>query len=189
MMKSNDWDECVKLGNKGEVYVKEHFLEIFKPILNQYLFSNRFKYNLNNLIETKKQRDGIDGNVSLNLFEYEVKTRSRDYGDILLETVSVRESGKTGWFFYTKADVIVYLIYSNKKFKKGFLILMENARVKFSWQELKKYKTIIAVTNNGEWSTENKAVPYRDFLENSLISLKDCLNKPIKKKKGLMKWC
>lgn len=178
-LKINSWKDCLRFGLRGEQYVKENFIKVFRPVIEDYLFSNRFKFDLNNLIETKKQRNGIDGNVSLSLFEWETKTRKKDYGDILIETISVRETNKLGWFFTSKADILAYLVIFQGKLTKGFLIFLDKARKKFTKKYLyENYSKSIRIANSEglkrNWSTENIAIPYKDFPTNSLIPIDSC---------------
>jgi len=167
-LKVNNWDECLRIGNIGERVTKNNFLTIFRPILVKYLYSNRYKFELNELI----QKAGIDGETVLSLFKWEVKTRTKFYPDILLETY--HSYGKQGWFFISKADIIAYLFLGKEEvYEKGFLLIMEKLRHYFTKEILEEYPEKKSKTNKmgAIWSTFNRAVPFRAFPPNSLISI------------------
>jgi len=167
-LKVNNWDECLQIGEIGETITTNNFLTVFKPILVKYLYSNRYKFELNELI----QRAGIDGENALSLFKWEVKTRTQFYPDILLELS--HSYGKPGWFYYTEAEIIVYLyLDKNKAIDRGFLLIMEKLRNYFTKEKLEKYSEIKAYSDNSGsmWNTTNVPIPFKDFPKNSLISI------------------
>lgn len=167
-LKINEFNESLNIGNIGEEFTVKNFLTIFKPLLVNYLYSNRYKYELNELI----QKAGKDGKTGISLFEWDVKTRTKFYPDILLETY--HSYGKLGWFFTSEADIIAYLyLKQDGTIDKGFLLIMKKLKDFFTSERLDKYPKIKAWSRNvnNQWFTLNVAVPFKDFPEKSLIYL------------------
>lgn len=167
-LKINEFDDCMIIGDIGEKFTEKNFLTIFQSILTNYLYANRYKYDLYELF----QKAGKDGKTGISLFEWEVKTRSRFYPDILLELF--HSYGKPGWFYYTKADIVVYLYLNESKLiEKGFLLIMHKLKDYFTSEKLDAYHQIKAWSKNkeNEWYTINVAIPFKDFPKKSLISL------------------
>lgn len=187
-MNDNEWFTSLEKGKKGEMFTKENAIELLKPIFEMKV--KKLLYDYRNF--KNKQNNGIDGNINIDI-EWETKARFKDYGDILLETVSVIkeknlhiienrrkiEEGKEGWWFYCKADVIIYLIFKKEKVIKGFLIIKELTNNKFNKISLKQHPKVIAGTPNKynpKWLTENRSVQYEDFPEGSLINITQIIN-------------
>ena len=184
VMKFHDFNEKLREGNLCEEYVKSHFDVIFyTPILKHITYEN----------DPKMQRDGIDFVMSKEEVNFDVKCR--EYGfykwnDILLETVSVVETGKPGWFWASRSDIIVYMWQNETKTEviDGYLLLLPQTR---EWikDKMDKYKTKTAHSKRqgGTWATDNIAVPIKDFPSDCLIQiLKNKLN--LEKQVTFDKW-
>ena len=208
-LKANEWNDCVKVGDKGEKFVKENFLKIFLPIFDKFLLANRVKYNLNNPISIEKQLAGIDGTLFQKYLDYEVKTRqyfAYRYGDILLETISIIELSKIGWIIYSEADVVVYLWLNKLGILPcdGYLLLLNNIRKyfeiktksrkqKFRIQDignLIQYPIKDARSERGEkiWHTRNRATLIEDFPENCIIQISENIFETEIEKSYFNKW-
>ena len=171
-LKVNEWYECLQIGEIGEKFTTKHQRKIILPIIDQFLYANRFEYNLNK-IGKDKQRQGINGEINLN-FSYEVKTRTKNWGDILLETISVIEKIVPGWFFTSKANAIVYYFLNRQReIDEGYIILLNQTRKYFTEAVLERYPKKIAKTerNNYCYHTENRAIPFDAFPKKSLIHI------------------
>jgi len=160
-MKFNRFEENVIEGEICEERVKEKFKEVFTPILNHILFST----------DSERQKRGIDFEIYGEAVKFDVKCRafrSYSYGDILLETVSVRERNKPGWLWYSESNIIVY-VWENmqkNKFIDGYLLFLNEIREWLEKTGTNKFRKRIAHSINrhgGYWSTENIAVPISEF--------------------------
>jgi hypothetical protein len=161
-MKFNEWKVCLQNGTKWEKKLMEKIGRIIKVKSIQ---------NINYQHNPEIQRKGIDGLISLEQTKVESKSRSYDYykySDILIETISVRENNKPGWFYTTQADIVAYVWENPSKTNllDGYLIFITPELR--NWFDLNKhrFKTKIAYSNS--WSTENKAVPIKEFPRGSL---------------------
>lgn len=176
-MKSNNWDDCLKMGDKGEELFITTFKGVFEPILK------KIDYNL--FPQTQKQ--GVDVLLSNQSVEFDVK--SRDYGyyrwkDILVETVSVVEKQKEGWIYYTRSDYIVYVWFnqSKTKFIDGYLIYLPCFKPFFEKNILTfRQPSDAASRRNGlVWHTQNRIVPINKIptdcikrIDTSLVGVRD----------------
>ncbi|MFW9973014.1 MAG: hypothetical protein ACFFDF_22705 [Candidatus Odinarchaeota archaeon] len=171
-MKVNEWKNSLEIGKIGERFTIKHSRKIILPIIDQYLYSKHYEFDLDSE-NREKQRQGIDGKIKLN-FAYDVKTRTQKWNDILLETISVIENNVLGWFFTSKADALVYLFLNNKQnIDDGFVILLKQARKYFTEDILENYPIKIATTKKGTqiYHTENRAIPFEDFPKKSFIHI------------------
>ncbi|OYT64165.1 hypothetical protein B6U67_00755 [Methanosarcinales archaeon ex4484_138] len=160
-MKFNPFEQNVIEGEICEEKVKERFKEIFTPILHHILFNDN----------PELQKRGIDFEIHGRPVRFDVKCRffkSYSYGDILLETVSVREEDKPGWLWTSESDIIVY-VWQNKqknKFIGGYLLFLNEIRDWLDKTGTSRFRKIIAHSINrhgSQWSTENIAVPISEF--------------------------
>ena len=109
------------------------------------------------------QRKGIDFIVTSSYGDWEAKVRGDPtyYNrDILLELVSVKESGKRGWAYTSQADAIVYCWLNESKtnfMRVGYIILIKELR-KTDWFKQLAQNYIVRSTKSerdGEkWTTE-----------------------------------
>jgi hypothetical protein len=121
------------------------------------------------------QRQGIDGLITLEKVKVETKSRSykyHKYNDILLETISIIESNKLGWFYTTQANVVAY-VWENPtstNLYDGYLIFITPKLREWFKQNQHRFRTKIAKTENSGiiWTTENKVVPIKEFPKGSL---------------------
>ena len=167
-MKINEFRRNIEEGKTAEKALKDK--------LHNILFSQSVRlieWDNQNVYAMNLQRHGVDGISEIKEITWDVKVRDFSYykyKDILLETVSVEETGKPGWFYYSIADFIIYTWKDkfNQYLIDGHFIFIQNPVLKKWFEENKdnyedkKAKTIDKQTNN-EWHTLNKAIPIRDF--------------------------
>jgi hypothetical protein len=161
-MKFNSWKDCLQNGTKWE----KKLLEKIGRIIQVKSIQN-IKFQTNPEI----QRKGIDGIINLSQPKIESKSRSYDYykfSDILIETISVIENNKPGWFYTTQADIVAYVWENQSKTNliDGYLIFITPELRK--WFELNKHHFKTKVARSDCWSTENKAVPIKEFPKGTL---------------------
>ena len=154
--------KCLNMGNKWE--------KKLAPIMEKFIYSVKIKImNYNNPNERIAQRNGIDGigeKVEL-CWESKTRTYNKKYYnvDILLETVSVEQTGKLGWFHTSQADVISYCWETNNRqnlMPVGYLILIKELRTTNWFKKILTYPLKRAYTED-KWSTLNRAIPINDF--------------------------
>ncbi len=171
-MKSHDFNEKVRGAESWEEKLKNKLAEV--------LFAEsvkRIPYDLNRGYTVKMQKDGIDGVIHQKTVTFDVKVRdfySLRFQDILIETVSVVESNKPGWFYYTKSNFIVYT-WKNEKgtnLKDGYFIFIQNSRLRDWFEENRSrypVKHAMSTRNGYTWRTENVAVPIKDFPSGTIM--------------------
>lgn len=167
-MKYNDFDSCVRDGEHGEELTRSNFHDIFKPVVQRFVYGD-------SAYSTTKQRHGIDFEIGKEKIDFDVKCRdyyTYKYQDILLETISVVEHNKPGWLYTSESDYVVYAWYNSTKtsFIDGYLLFLENIRkFKDSYvPEKKQFKYARSYKNGNTWTTENIAVPIKDFPDDCL---------------------
>lgn len=174
-MKVNIWQENLIEGAKAEEALKEG--------LHRILFTESvkiIKYG-EDIFSTNLQRSGIDGIAQLKEVKWESKVREYEYynknnKDILIETVSNEDTGKPGWFYYSKADFIIYTW--KNKFKNflidGFFIFIQNPVLR-AWFEGEKdrfeEKEAVSIDKNtgNIWRTLNRVVPTKSFPKDTIL--------------------
>lgn len=174
-MTTRDFRADVKRGNYWEDKLKDKLANImFHESIRM------MKYGSENLAETQLQREGIDGEIILKTIKFDIKTRANythKWKDILIETVSVVEKDKPGWFYYSKADFIAYT-WENENDTNlidGYLLFLQNKKLK-SWFEENKHsfyspsdaETYDKLTGR-RWHTPNKAPKISTFPQDTLI--------------------
>lgn len=111
--------------------------------------------------DTASQRMGIDRLIHLSngrTLYVDEKKREKDYGDILLEYVSVDRTGAPGWM--EKDLAIDYLAYAVMPCHRCYLfpwLMLRRAWLHYREQWIGKYKTCPA--KNGSYTTLSVAVP------------------------------
>jgi len=172
-MMEHDFGASLKLGGCGELYVEKHFSMLLRNIILERVSAITFDYDTP--IGKKNQKEGKDGIVTMEPISIEVKTRDKKYNDILLETMSDVGNKVSGWFFSSKADVIVYLWECPPI--DGYVIMMDMARDWFPDEEsLKEFGFRYVTTSNwrGEgYSTRFVCVPFNMFPDGCLINIKN----------------
>lgn len=142
--------------------------------IGEHLIQERYKIKMIPFSEDKvTQRDGIDG--IRGALTHEVKTRNPDVikywfkgsefvPDIMIETVSVRETNTAGWIYTSKADILFYGVLDlyHKYFMHLWRLDFQKLRGWWKKQDENKYPIKIAHTK-GSHSTENRVVPFRDI--------------------------
>lgn len=167
MPRTNIWEKSLKQGQKWEKKLMEKVAKI--------VIDYEIKHFDNNM---EKQRQGIDGLISFKDGNVEIKTRdfsAYKYKDILLETISIIERKKLGWFYTSQATAILYVWLNKTKTNlvDGYLIWIQNPILR-GWFKNNKHKfqkkLARTTTQNGEtWSTENRAVPIKAFPKGTII--------------------
>lgn len=129
------------------------------------------------------QRQGIDGIITLEKPKIETKTRDyycHRFHDILLETKSVIENNKLGWFYTTQANIVAYVWKnpSGTNLYDGYLIFITPELREWFDKNKHRFKRWVAHTecNNRQWSTENYAVPIKEFPKNSIKNFEPYLD-------------
>lgn len=165
-MRSNIWFDCLQKGTKWEKKLMEKIGKII-----QVKSVEAIKYS----DYPEIQRQGIDGLISLETVKVETKTRTYQYykfKDILLETLSVIEANKPGWFFTTQANVVAYVweTPTGTNLFDGYLIFITPQLREWFNQNQHRFRTQIAQTKNAgeKWTTENKVVPIKEFPKGSI---------------------
>ncbi len=156
------FEKDVKTGELAEEMLASKFKVVFAPVLQRILFD---PLNKENII---LQKSGVDGIISFKPVDYDVKARSHQYyrlKDILLETVSIVDNNKPGWLY--KSNTVVYLWFNKDKtrFMDGYILDVCRIRdwIKGKENTFKK-KFSFSKNDDGKfWTTENIAVPIKDF--------------------------
>lgn len=112
--------------------------------------------------EKENQRKGIDliGTGFFKDITIENKTRYNDYGDLLIEIKSKKESNTWGWIEYCESDYLAYIIFEENKIQ-GSILRMPLLKIWWSSQDHEQYETY--ESKNIGYTTVNKAVPYRSI--------------------------
>ena len=156
----------------GQPALKNDFKADLQYSMDDELFNNFYRKEFPNIKEIRfegslnKQFKAIDKTL---IFEsgYEItvdeKKRRVDYGDILLELLSNKESGRKGWLYTAQCDYIAYAVVPTKiiYFLPTTLLKMvwwENNKI---WQE--KYSLKEAI--NKGYTTVNIPIPTNELLD------------------------
>lgn len=166
--KIHDFEESLMFGLKGENLFKNTHGDIFINKLNHILFdTNR-----------NKQLSGIDFEFESRKIKFDLKTRryfAYKYNDILIETISVIEKNKPGWFYTSQSDIIVYIWFNEKEDSiiDGYIVDLLQTR-KWLKDNENKFEVKIAHTNSqyGNYSTKNICIPIKNFPANCLDKIK-----------------
>lgn len=172
MLKTHDFDECLERSNsqREEAFWEECYRAAFPD----------FKCMIDNRRDNGAQRCGVDRLVVLNstqVLRIDEKSRSRDYGDMLLEVVSNDRTMAPGWI--EKDMTIDFLAYGIAPASRAYLFpwpLLRASWVRHAeqWKALAKreehgFRTIKA--QNRGYATWSIAVP----METLLGAVSDCL--------------
>ena len=168
--KVNPFEENLRNGQKWELPLLEKISRL------------RLKEQISCLTNSGEfQRKGIDGILYAEKVKIDLKSRKFDayhWNDILIETVSIIERNKLGWFYTSEADVIPYVWENSSRTNliDGYFLFIQNKSFR-EWFETYKathsywpHKRVAHSNNNGEhWSTENYAVPILAFPTGSIL--------------------
>ena len=168
-MSSQDWYHSLAFGNLGE--------ELARKKIKRFLTSVITYYDYDTTEGRANQRKGIDFNVSLKEFTFDVKVRDYSYWfhkDILIEVDSVIEKKVPGWYYTSKSDLIFYTWFNRNRtdLHDAKIILLTPAREFIKkYMEETKLKYYIAETNrDGEiYHTRNFAIPISKFPPGTLL--------------------
>ena len=108
----------------------------------------------------EQQLNGIDliGETLKGTISLEVKTRYKNYRDLLIETYSKQQLKSPGWIEYSKADYLVYVIDLLNKPMKGSILKMPELQAWWKTQKPGDYP--LRPSPNQEYITENRAMKY-----------------------------
>lgn len=179
-------NKCNKIGEIGEQFIEKNFRELTIPILDNFLYSKRYIYDL----EPKEQIEGKDGEIGLH-FKYEVKTREKYYPDILLEIRHEYNDGHItwGWFDYSKSNIIYYLYKGyNDEIIDGYILILGKIKEFFTEDIRRQYPEKSTNKGNPDYTTFFITVPFEHFPPNSLLNIKDKIKTKKKKKIGIENW-
>jgi len=165
----------------------EPFEEKLKERLSRFLFLQKAKkipYDSENPVAIKQQKQGVDILIESEKATFDVKVRDFRYykRGILIETVSIKELQKLGWFYTSKANAVAYVWWNRQKtnlMSEGFLLLLQDKRLR-EWFEANKdnYQTLETHSKENEklWTTCFKIIPIKDFPTNTLIPFNSTLS-------------
>jgi len=169
--KPNVWERNLSEGERAQ--------KIANQRLQDWLLGIRIKDYSQNI---EKQKQGVD--IEIDWERANVDTKARDFntrrfmlpgGDICIETESVREVSKLGWYYTSKADFIAYVWWNTKKtdLYEGYLIALQDPRFR-NWfeQNIEKFeeKESETVAEGGrKWHTRWRVVPVSEFPEGTLF--------------------
>lgn len=177
-MKYRIFEEDVGEGDKVDEAIKNKLHDI---LFNIFVVDGirRIKWKGNDYYATTLQRAGIDGIGKLREIRWDTKVRDWSYWknhDILIETLSDMKRGKPGWFYYSKADFVIYTWKNEDRnyLVEGYLIFIQNKifRIWF-WENIPHFKRAVAhsksIRTGRTWDTMNRIVPIKDFPEGTIL--------------------
>lgn len=168
MPKFNFFDDNLSNGKKWELPLLKKISRLRLKEKITYLNNNR-----------EFQRKGIDGILYAEKAKIDPKARKHSaykWNDILLETLSVRERNKLGWFYTSESDIIAYVWENQSRTNliDGYFIFLQNQTLrewfeKYKKQHPEKIRVAYSIKNNSRWSTENYAVPLKKFPKGTIL--------------------
>ena len=168
MPKFNPFDVDLENGRKWELPLLEKISRLRLREKVRYLGRNQ-----------EFQRKGIDGIVYAEKAKIDPKSRKYSaykYKDILIETISVIEKNKLGWFYTSEADVIAYVWEnaSRTNLIDGYFIFIQDTIFRKWFENYKlanpqKRRIAWSQRNGHFWSTENFAVPITKFPKGAVL--------------------
>lgn len=99
----------------------------------------------------------------------EVKNRTSDYGDLLIETWSNTARKTRGWVFTCRADYLAYIVFKDDILEKGRLLDMK--KLHNWWVDIgisEDYPRHYGHTDK-LYETENRAVPWNDLPQDIIL--------------------
>lgn len=140
--------------------------------MDDAVFDNFYKSNFPGLKEIRfednlqKQIKGIDKTLIFKSgleITIDEKKRRVDYGDILLELYSNKETKRKGWLYTAQCDYMAYAIIPKKK-----IYFLPMVLLKITWNEngakwMNLYKSIEAINKN--YTTLSIAIPTNVLLD------------------------
>jgi len=125
------------------------------------------------------QRKGIDGILYAEKAKIDPKARkysAHKWNDILIETLSVIEQNKLGWFYTSESDIIVYVWENQSRTNliDGYFIFIQNTTLrvwfeKYKKQHPEKRRVAHSYRDGSSWTTENYAVPFHEFPKGTIL--------------------
>lgn len=171
MTDTYSFDEQLEMGKRWE----KDLCERLESILTKKTVRN-IQYE----DEPEKQRSGIDAVVSEKTPDIDVKVQRHSHlttGNIPIETWSVKEREKRGWFYTGKSDVIAW-VYKNKagtNLHPTAYLMLKNERF-IDWFEDNIHKFREVDIPNESWTTVCRLVPIEEIPENYLIEFNPTLD-------------
>lgn len=163
-MRSHNFDACLEYSHRASVE------GIFDAAYREW-FPDLQRIELAE--DMARQRRGIDKVLHFaagNSWTVDEKMRKEDYGDILIETISVFQNNqkvKKGWIYTCQCDFIVYGIEPTRKAYLLPVPLLKKAWLKnhHVWEQTHRSVTARNERNGSRWETISTAVPIRDLLD------------------------
>ena len=162
MPKFNPFEKNLENGKKWEFPLLEKISRLRLKEKIKYLGDNR-----------EFQRKGIDGILYAEKAEIDPKVRNYSaykYEDILIETISIIEQNKLGWFYTSRADIVAYVWKnaSGTNLIDGYFVFIQNSKLRTWFEQYKeknpeKRRVAYSEANGEVWSTENYAIPIDKF--------------------------
>ena len=168
MPRFNVFDDNLKNGKKWELPLLEKISRLRLREKINYLSNNQ-----------EFQRKGIDGILYAEKAKIDPKTRKYSaykYNDILIETISIIEQNKLGWFYTSESDIIVYVWENQSRTNliDGYFIFIQNKTLRnwferYKKQHPEKRRVAHSWRDGSHWTTENYAVSLEDFPKGTIL--------------------
>jgi len=163
-----DFEEQLEFGTKWENEVKDRLESVMLSLSMQSISFDE---------KPEMQLAGIDHIVSKDSPAIDVKTCDHKYSNskyVPIETMSVEEKDKPGWFFDSEADLVVF-VYPNKAktnlYKSGYMMPLKTGLRDWFRQTISEYSRK-RIPNNGkygEYHTAIRLVPKSDIPDEYLV--------------------
>lgn len=157
-----DWDESLSMGLKWE----ERLSDWLETVLTRMSIEN-----ISFSDDPETQLSGIDSVLESGSANFDVKTQDHEYyysDNLPIETMSVVEADKPGWFYTTESDIIVW-VFPNQAgtnlMPTGYFLLHDDTLVEWFNENLSEFPQFEARTPRGEttWTTLGRLVPIDDI--------------------------
>lgn len=162
--------EQLEFGNEWEEVATDHLHELFMSVSAT---------NIDYDERPELQRAGIDTILSKEQPTIDIKTQRYEYTkseNLPIETVSVLEDQKPGWFYHADSDMVVW-VYPNKAetnlYKTGYLMpLTDGLREWFDdrYADFEFKRIPNQTAKYGEYHTGIRLVPIDTFPDEYLVS-------------------
>jgi hypothetical protein len=168
MSSSYSFDEQLSFGKEWERQAKSHLQELFTAVSVSNIDYNE---------QPELQRAGIDVVFQQQTTDIDIKTQRHGHletGNLPIETLSVVEKGKLGWFFEAESDLVVW-VYPNKAgtnlHKVGYLMPLTDGLRDWFGETAETYRYVEAETHGkyGEYHTGCRLVPIDSFPSEYLV--------------------
>jgi hypothetical protein len=168
MSSSYSFDEQLSFGKEWEQQAKSHLQELFTAVSVS---------NIDYDEQPELQRAGVDVVFQQETTDIDIKTQRHGHlntGNLPIETLSVVEKGKLGWFFEAESDLIVW-VYPNKAgtnlHKTGYLMPLTDGLRDWFAENAETYRYVEVETHSeyGAYHTGCRLVPVDSFPAEYLV--------------------